>query len=305
MSDLEKLRGCGTALVTPFARDESIDEGALARLVDYQIEGGVDFLVSCGTTGESVTMSDDEQAHVIDLTIKASAGRVPVVAGAGGYNTREAIHRVKRYAELGADAILSVTPYYNKPTQEGLYEHYRAIADASPAPIVLYNVPGRTGCNLEPATVARLARVERIIGIKEASGNISQIGEIASLVESSFRIFAGDDSVVLPVTALGGVGVISVASNLLPRPVSDLAHACLAGLFEQARALNRALLPIFKAMFIETSPIPVKAALAMIGMIEEVYRLPLVPLAESNRARLKQALVEAGVLKEAPLHRAV
>ena len=305
MSDLEKLRGCGTALVTPFARDEAIDEEALARLVDYQIEGGVDFLVPCGTTGESVTMSDDEQARVVELTIKASAGRVPVVAGAGGYNTREAIHRVKRYAELGADAILSVTPYYNKPTQEGLYEHYRAIAEASSVPIILYNVPGRTGCNLEPATVARLADVDRIIGIKEASGNISQIGEIASLVAGSFRIFAGDDSVVLPVTALGGVGVVSVASNLLPRQVSDLAHACVAGLYDQARSLNRSLLPIFKAMFIETSPIPVKAALAMIGMIEEVYRLPLVPIAESNRARLKQTLVEAGVLKEAPLHRAV
>jgi 4-hydroxy-tetrahydrodipicolinate synthase len=305
MSDLEKLRGCGTALVTPFEHDEAIDEEALARLVDYQIEGGVDFLVPCGTTGESVTMSDDEQARVVELTIKGSAGRVPVVAGAGGYNTREAIHRVKRYAELGADAILSVTPYYNRPTQEGLYEHYRAIAEASSVPIILYNVPGRTGCNLEPATVARLADVDRIIGIKEASGNISQIGEIASLVASSFRIFAGDDSVVLPVTALGGVGVVSVASNLLPRQVSDLAHACVAGLYDQARALNRSLLPIFKAMFIETSPIPVKAALAMIGMIEEVYRLPLVPIAESNRARLKQTLVEAGVLKEAPLHRAV
>lgn len=291
MANLDQLRGCGTAIVTPFRRDESIDEAALKRLIEYQIEGGVDFLVACGTTGESVTMTGDEQARVVQLTIETVKGRIPVVAGAGGYNTREVIEKIERYATLGADAILSVTPYYNKPTQEGLFQHYRAIAESSALPIILYNVPGRTGCNLEPALVAGLAEFETIIGIKEASGNISQIGEIASLVDDSFLIFAGDDSVVLPVAALGGVGVISVASNLLPRDVSRLTHASVDGRLEEARALNRQLTPIFKAMFIESNPGPVKAALAMIGLIEEVYRLPMVPLSPANRAALEKVIM--------------
>jgi len=299
MTDSSRLRGCGTALVTPFRQDETIDEEALQRFVEFQINGGVDFLVACGTTGESVTMSDEEQARVVSITIDASAGRVPVVAGAGGYNTREVIERVERYASLGADAILSVTPYYNKPTQEGLYTHYRVIASVSPLPIILYNVPGRTSCNLEPATVARLAEINTIFGIKEASGNISQIGELATLVDESFRIFAGDDSVVLPVAALGGVGVISVASNLLPDRVSALCRACLEGRYDEARALYRALTPIFKAMFIESNPIPVKAALAMKGLIEEVYRLPLVPLGAANRTRLRETLIQSGVIEAA------
>lgn len=291
MANLDQLRGCGTAIVTPFRRDETIDEAALKRLIEYQIEGGVDFLVACGTTGESVTMTEDEQARVVQLTIETVKGRIPVVAGAGGYNTREVIEKIERYATLGADAILSVTPYYNKPTQEGLFQHYRAIAESSALPIILYNVPGRTGCNLEPALVARLAEFETIVGIKEASGNISQIGEIASLVDDSFLIFAGDDSVVLPVAALGGVGVISVASNLLPRDVSRLTHACVDGRLEEARALYRQLTPIFKAMFIESNPGPVKAALAMIGLIEEVYRLPMVPLSPANRAALEKVIM--------------
>lgn len=290
MANLDQLRGCGTALVTPFRADESIDEAALRRLIEYQIEGGVDFLVACGTTGESVTMTEDEQARVVELTIEAAAGRVPVVAGAGGYNTREVIEKIERYAELGADAILSVTPYYNKPTQEGLYQHYRAISESSALPIILYNVPGRTGCNLEPALVARLAKFDNVIGIKEASGNISQIGEISSLVDESFLIFAGDDSVVLPVAALGGVGVISVASNFLPREVSRLTHASVDGRLEEARALYRQLTPVFKAMFIESNPGPVKAALSMIGLIEEVYRLPMVPLSAANRAALESVI---------------
>lgn len=291
MANLDQLRGCGTAIVTPFRRDETIDEAALKRLIEYQLEGGVDFLVACGTTGESVTMTEDEQARVVQLTIETVKGRIPVVAGAGGYNTREVIEKIERYATLGADAILSVTPYYNKPTQEGLFQHYRAIAESSALPIILYNVPGRTGCNLEPALVARLAEFETIVGIKEASGNISQIGEIASLVDDSFLIFAGDDSVVLPVAALGGVGVISVASNLLPRDVSRLTHASVDGRLEEARALYRQLTPIFKAMFIESNPGPVKAALAMIGLIEEVYRLPMVPLSPANRAALEKVIM--------------
>ena len=290
------LRGCGTAIITPFKGDESLDEAALRRFIEFQITGGVDFLVACGTTGESVTMSEDEQARVVELTVEAVAGRIPVVAGAGGYNTREVIEKIHRYEHLGADVILSVTPYYNKPTQEGLYQHYRVIAEATTLPIILYNVPGRTGCNMEPETVARLTRIENIVGTKEASGNISQIAEIASLVDESFKIFAGDDSVVLPVAALGGVGVISVASNLLPRLVSDLCHASIEGRWDEARKLNRQLTPIFKAMFIESNPVPVKTALAMTGMIEEVYRLPMAPMSKPNRAKLEQVLAEAGVL---------
>jgi 4-hydroxy-tetrahydrodipicolinate synthase len=294
-----ELRGCGTAIITPFNRDESIDEKALRRFIEFQIDGGVDFLVACGTTGESVTMTEDEQARVVELAIEFADKRVPVVAGAGGYNTREVIEKVRRYETLGADAILSVTPYYNKPTQEGMFQHYRAIAESTSLPIILYSVQGRTACNLEPATIARLASIKNIAGFKEASGNIAQIAEIASLVDSSFKIFAGDDAVVLPVAALGGVGVISVASNLLPRAVSDLCRACIDGRFEEARVLNRQLTPIFKIMFIESNPIPVKAALAMIGMIEEVYRLPLTPISSANRVKLEEVLIEAGVLAKA------
>ena len=294
--DLNRLKGCGTAIITPFKRDESLDEAALRRFIEFQITGGVDFLVACGTTGESVTMSEDEQTRVVELTVEAVAGRIPVVAGAGGYNTREVMEKVHRYESLGADAILSVTPYYNKPTQEGLYQHYRVIAESTKLPIILYNVPGRTGCNMEPETVVRLTRFANIVGTKEASGNISQISEIASLVNESFKIFAGDDSLVLPVAALGGVGVISVAANLLPRLVSDLCHASVAGRLDEARRLNRQLTPIFKAMFIESNPVPVKTALAMIGMIEEVYRLPMAPMSKANRAKLEQVLTEAGVL---------
>ncbi|HEX5082244.1 MAG TPA: 4-hydroxy-tetrahydrodipicolinate synthase [Blastocatellia bacterium] len=302
MANIDRLRGCGTAIITPFKQGGSIDESAFRRLVDFQIENGVDFIVSCGTTGESVTMSDDEQARVVELSIEASEARAPVVAGAGGYNTREVIEKVRRYERLGVDAILSVTPYYNKPTQEGLCQHYRAIAEAAELPIILYSVQGRTACNLEPETVARLAEVENIVGVKEASGNITQIAEIASLLDGSFKLFAGDDSVVLPVAALGGIGVVSVAANLLPRQVSDLCHACVEGRFDDARKLNRQLTPVFKAMFIESNPIPVKAALAMMGMIEEVYRLPLTPMTQSNRAKLKQVL--SALAGRLPGHRA-
>src|SRR5262245_59286619 len=297
MATLAQLKGCGTAIVTPFKKDETIDEAALRRLVEFQISNGVDFIIACGTTGESVTMSDDEQARVVEIVLEASAGRVPVLGGAGGYNTREIIEKIHRYTKLGADAILSVTPYYNKPTQEGLYQHFRAINDASELPIMLYNVPGRTSVNMEPATTARLAELDHIHSIKEASGNISQIGEVAALTDGlDFKLFAGDDSVVLPVAALGGIGVVSVASNLLPRQISDLCHACIEGRFDEARKLNRQLTPIFKALFIESNPIPVKAALAMTGMIEEVYRLPLTPMNPSNRAKLEHVLTETGAL---------
>lgn len=291
-----KLTGCGTAIVTPFLADESIDEAALRRLIEHQIEGGVDFIVACGTTGESVTLSESEQTRLVALTVEAVAGRVPVVAGAGGYNTREVIEKIRRYEALGVEAILSVTPYYNKPTQEGLYLHFEAIAEASRLPIILYNVPGRTGCNLEPATVVRLAQHPRIVAIKEASGNISQIAELSALVDPEFAIFSGDDALILPVAALGGVGVISVASNLIPREVAELTRLSVSGQLTAARELNRRLTPVFKAMFIESNPIPVKAALAMNGLIEEIYRLPMCPLGEANRRRLEAVLQEAGVL---------
>ncbi|MDX2039810.1 MAG: 4-hydroxy-tetrahydrodipicolinate synthase [Acidobacteriota bacterium] len=296
MTNLTQLKGCGTAIITPFRQDESIDEAAFRRFIEFQINGGVDFLVACGTTGESVTMSEDEQTRVVALTIEFAAGRVPVVAGAGGYNTREVIEKIHRYEKLGVDAILSVTPYYNKPMQEGLFQHYKTIAAATALPIILYSVQGRTSVNLEPVTVARLAEFKNIVAIKEASGNISQIAEIASLVSEDFKIFAGDDSLVLPVAALGGVGVISVASNLLPRQVSDLCRASVEGRLAEARKLNNQLMPIFKAMFIESNPIPVKAALAMTGLIEEVYRLPLTPISAANRVKLEQVLSESGLL---------
>lgn len=301
MANLNQLRGCGTALVTPFKKDESIDEAALRRLVEYQIDEGIDFIIPCGTTGESVTLTHDEQVRVIEIVVESAEGRVPVVPGAGGYNTREVIEQINRFSKIGVDAILSVTPYYNKPTQEGLCQHYRAIAESTDLPVILYSVQGRTGCNLEPATVARLAQLKSIIGIKEASGNIGQIVEIAMLVDENFRIFSGDDAIVLPVVALGGVGVISVVSNLLPKAVSDLCHECLAGRFDQARKLNRELVPIFKAMFIETNPIPIKAALAMIGMIEEIYRLPLVPMSAANRSHLEQVLTNFVVVERSEI----
>ena len=296
MIDIARLRGCGTALVTPFFSDGSIDEDALRRIIELQIEGGVHYLVACGTTGESVTLSHKEQTRVVQLTIEASAGRIPVVAGAGGYNTAEVVERIQKYESLGADAILSVTPYYNRPTQAGLYEHFKMIAQSTGLPIILYNVPGRTACNLEPATVSRLSEVDAVIGIKEASGNISQIADLASQVNDSFLIISGDDAMTVPVAALGGVGVISVASNLVPDRVSKLVNACLDGNFTLAAKLNRELMPLFKALFIESSPIPVKAAMAMKGLINEVYRLPLVSLGESNRARLREVLIASGVI---------
>jgi 4-hydroxy-tetrahydrodipicolinate synthase len=290
MTNLTQLRGCGTAIVTPFNKDESLDELGLKRLVEFQITGGVDFIVACGTTGESVTMSEEEQARVVELCVQTANGRVPIVAGAGGYNTREIIERIHRFTTLGADAILSVVPYYNKPTQEGMYQHFRAIAENTELPIILYNIPGRCVVNMETPTTVRIAQLPNIIGTKEASGNISQIGEVIAATDESFLVFAGDDSVALPTIALGGAGVISVASNLLPREVSNLSHACLDGDWDKARKLQRALTPVFKTMFIESNPAPVKAAMAAAGLIGETMRLPMVPISETSRAKLTEVL---------------
>ena len=290
-------RGCGTALVTPFRRDTSLDEGALRRLVQFQLRDGVDFLVPCGTTGETPTLEHGEYLDVIRIVVEEAAGKVPVVAGVGGNSTKKVIDLAQEVQRLGVQAVLSVAPYYNKPTQEGLYQHFKAIAESTDLPVILYNVPSRTSSNIEPATVARLAKLPNIIGIKEASGSIVQQMEVLAAVEPGFRVLSGDDAFTLPLIAAGGVGVISVASNEIPGPMTRLTRLCLEGKYDEARRLNAQLLPLMQANFIETSPIPVKAALAMMGMIEEVYRLPLVPMKPENRAKLEKVLAAQGILQ--------
>jgi 4-hydroxy-tetrahydrodipicolinate synthase len=285
-----QFTGCGTALVTPFQPDFSLDEAAMRKLVQRQIRSGVDFLVPCGTTGENPTLTLREHLRVVEITLQESAGRVPVLAGAGGYNTQEVIEIASELESLGADGLLSVTPYYNKPTQEGLYQHYRAIARSTRLPIVLYNVPGRCGTNLEPPTVKRLAEIENIVGIKEASGNISQMAALANAVPDDFVILSGDDAIALPLFALGGRGVISVASNEIPAEMEQLCRHGLRGEFEQARAIHRRFLPLMEINFIESNPIPVKAALALMGLLEPVWRLPMVAPRVENRMRIHAVL---------------
>lgn len=297
MWDLRDLRGCGTALVTPFRSKGEVDEAALRRLVTYQLQEGIDFLVPCGTTGESPTLGHEEYLRVISLVVKEAKGKVPVVAGAGGNCTRKVIDLIQAVQPLEVDGILSVSPYYNKPTQEGLYQHYRAIAASTDLPIILYNVPGRTSSNIAPETVARLSRISNIVGIKEASGNLAQVSEIVRTAEPGFRVISGDDALTLPMIGVGGVGVISVAANEAPGPMSKLVRLALENRWEEARKLNAHLLPLMQANFIETSPIPVKAALAMMGLIKEVYRLPLVPMSAQNRARLEKVLYDVTLLK--------
>src|SRR5215475_1618490 len=277
-----KFEGCGTAIVTPFKNDFSLDEETLRRLVRRQINAGIHFLVPCGTTGENPTMTRAEHLRVVEITIEEAKGQVPVLAGAGGYNTAEVIELARELEAMGADGLLSVTPYYNKPTQEGLYQHYRAIAGATRLPIVLYNVPGRCGTNLEPATVARLAKIENIVGLKEASGNIGQMAAVLNAVPDDFCVLSGDDSVTLPLFALGGRGVISVAANEIPHEMAQLCERGLAGDLAGARAIHRKYLPLMEINFVESNPIPVKAAMSLMGLLEPVWRLPLVaPKAES------------------------
>jgi 4-hydroxy-tetrahydrodipicolinate synthase len=293
-----QLHGCGTALVTPFHQDGSLDDTALRNLVSWQIESGIDFLVPCGTTGETPTLTRDEWLHVIDTTIEVAAGRVPIIAGATSNATHEAVDKAKELASRpGVSAILTASPYYNKPTQEGQYRHFRAIAEAvGDKPIILYNVPGRTAANLEPATLARLTEIANIIGVKEASGIMTQIAEAIHSVPETFLVFSGDDAVTLPVIAMGGIGVISVASNEIPREMAALTRAALNNDWPTARALNRKYLPLMQANFIESSPLPVKAALAMMGKIEEVYRLPLLPMRRDTRSRLQKVITEVGLI---------
>ncbi|HXG63789.1 MAG TPA: 4-hydroxy-tetrahydrodipicolinate synthase [Blastocatellia bacterium] len=296
MQEMTTLKGCGTALVTPFNEDRTIDEEALHRLVESQIAEGIHFLVPCGTTGESATLSDEEQRRVVEIVLRAAGGRVHVIAGAGGNNTAHVIELAREYERIGVRGLLSVTPYYNKPTQEGLYQHYRAIAEATSLPIIVYNVPPRTAVNVLPDTIARLAEIPNIIGVKEASGDISQIAEIIARTPPEFKVFSGDDAITLPVIALGGVGLISVAANEAPRQMAALTEACLENRWDEARRLNRELLPLMKANFIETSPGPVKAALAMMGKIKEVYRLPMVPVRPETKERLRAVLADLKLL---------
>lgn len=290
MIDIQNFRGCGTALVTPFKEDGTVDEERLKNLVTYQIEGGIDFLVPCGTTGESATLSISEHLRIIEIVVKAAGDRVPVVAGVGSNDTAHVIHMANEAKKIGADAILSVTPYYNKPTQEGLYQHYKTIAGAVDLPIILYNVPGRTAVNLLPATVVRLSKIDNIFAIKEASGDIAQIAELAVTLPDNFKILSGDDSTTLPIMALGAVGVISVISNQAPALMTQLVHFCLDGKYREARDLQAKLFTLMNLNFIETSPAPVKAGLSMIGLIKNKVRLPLVPMSTEKNDIMKREL---------------
>jgi 4-hydroxy-tetrahydrodipicolinate synthase len=277
-------------MVTPFHPDGSLDEATLRLLVQRQLDAGIDFLVPCGTTGESPTLSHEEHLRVVEITLELAKGRVPVLAGAGGYNTSEVIPLAQELASMGVDGVLSVTPYYNKPTQEGLYQHYKALASAVSLPIILYSVQGRTGVNIEPATVKRLASVENIVGIKEASGNIAQMAAILNAVHSDFLVFSGDDAIALPLIALGGRGVISVASNEIPAEMTLLTHLALQNDFPAARQLHRRYLPLMEVNFVESNPIPVKAAMAELGLLKPVWRLPLVAPGREDMARIRAVL---------------
>jgi 4-hydroxy-tetrahydrodipicolinate synthase len=291
--------GCGTALVTPFRQDQSLDEGTLRRLVRRQIDAGINFLVPCGTTGESPTLSQAEQKRVVEITVEEARGRVPVLAGAGGYNTAEVIERALEFKSIGADGILSVTPYYNKPSQEGLYQHYKAIASAVALPIVLYNVPGRTGCNIEPATVTRLAEIDNIVGVKEASGNIGQMAAIAARVPERFLVLSGDDSITVPLIALGGRGIISVVANEIPAEMTRLTQLALANDFPAAREIHCRYLPLMEVNFVESNPMPVKAAMALMELLEPVWRLPLVAPKAENLAKIRGVLDSVGLIQQA------
>jgi 4-hydroxy-tetrahydrodipicolinate synthase len=292
-----QLRGCGTALVTPFKKDGSIDEPALRSLVAWQVESNIDFLVPCGTTGETPTLSREEWLRVIEITIEVADGRVPIVAGATSNATADAVEKAKTIAAIrGVDAILTASPYYNKPTQEGQYQHFKAVAEAVEKPLVLYNVPGRTGANIEPSTLARLAQLPNILGVKEASGNMSQIADVFNAVPPGFLVFSGDDAVTLPVISLGGAGIISVVSNEIPMEFAAMTRAALQNRWDDARAMHRKYLPLMQANFLESNPIPVKAVLAMMGRIEESYRLPLVPMKKENRAKLERIAVDLGLV---------
>jgi 4-hydroxy-tetrahydrodipicolinate synthase len=288
--------GCGTALVTPFDKNQGLDETTLRALVRRQIEDGIHFLVPCGTTGESPTLTRKEHLRVVEITCEEAKGKVPVLAGAGGYNTAEVIELAREIESIGADGLLSVTPYYNKPTQEGLYQHYKAIASATKLPIIVYSVQGRTGINVEPLTLKRLAAIDTIVGVKEASGNISQMAAVVHHVPENFAVLSGDDSITIPLISLGGRGVISVVSNEIPGPMARLTQKALDGDYAGARAMQRQYLPLMEVNFCESNPGPVKYAMARMGLCEPVWRLPLVPPSEASRKKIDGVLYQCGLL---------
>ncbi|HVB55063.1 MAG TPA: 4-hydroxy-tetrahydrodipicolinate synthase [Candidatus Acidoferrales bacterium] len=290
--------GCGTALVTPFRRDMSLDEEAVRRLARRQIDAGIDFLVPCGTTGESPTLSHAEQRRVVEIAIDEARGKVPVLAGAGGNDTAHVVELAREFESLGANGILSVSPYYNKPTQEGLYQHFKAIAAAVSLPVILYNIPGRTGVNIEPATVKRLSEIDNIVGVKEASGNISQMAVLLDTVPDKFIVLSGDDGITVPLMSLGGRGLISVVSNEIPAEMVRLAHLCLANDFAAAREIHRRYFRLMDVNFIETNPIPVKAGMALMGLLEPAWRLPLVPPKAENLAKIRGVLEALGLVQQ-------
>ncbi len=288
--------GCGTALVTPFRSDGGLDEAALRALINRQIDAGIDFLCPCGTTGESPTLKHHEHLKVVRITLEEARGRVPVLAGAGGYNTDEVITLIAELEELGVSGILSVTPYYNKPTQEGLYQHYRAVAGSTKLPIVVYSVQPRTSVNVEPATLVRLAEIPNIVGVKEASGNIGQMASICARLSDSFIVLSGDDAITIPLVALGGHGVISVVSNEIPAEFAELTHAALRGGYERARQIQRKYQPLIEINFVETSPGPVKFAMARMGLLEPIWRLPMVPPSPASQQKVESVLESLGLL---------
>ncbi|HXE58761.1 MAG TPA: 4-hydroxy-tetrahydrodipicolinate synthase [Gemmatimonadales bacterium] len=296
---MTRLRGCGTALVTPFDRSGAVDERALRELVEWQVAEGIDFLVPCGSTGEAQTLDPRERERVVAIVLEAAAGRVPVMAGATSNDTARAVEETRRMCALGVAWILSAAPYYNKPTPEGLFRHFSAVADASTRPVCLYNIPGRTGVNIAPSTVLRLAAHPNIRAIKESSGDVPQMTELLRRRRDDFAVLAGDDWVALPLIALGGDGLVSVTSNEVPRLMAELVRAALRGDFAAARALHFRLLPLMQANFLESNPGPVKAALALMGRIEDVLRLPLVPVTDATRTALAAALDELGVTSHA------
>jgi 4-hydroxy-tetrahydrodipicolinate synthase len=291
--------GVGTALVTPFARSGDLDEAAVRRLGRRQIDGGVHFLCPCGTTGENPTLTDAERLRIVEILVDEAKGRVPILAGAGGYDTKEVIHIAREMASRGASGFLSVTPYYNKPSQEGLYQHYQAFAESTPLPIVVYNVPGRTGVNVEPATLARLAAIPNIVGVKEASGNVPQMCEIVRAVPPDFIVLSGDDALTLPLMAVGGHGIVSVASNEIPFEMVTMVEAAERNDFAAARAIHARILPLMSINFVESNPQPVKAAMAAMGLLEEVYRLPMVPPKADSKEKINKVLKDLGLLKGA------
>ncbi len=291
--------GVGTALVTPFTKSGALDEAAVRRLGRRQIDAGIHFLCPCGTTGENPTLTDAERLRIIEILVDEAGGKVPILAGAGGYDTREVIHLAGEMAKAGASGFLSVTPYYNKPTQEGLYQHFRAIAESTPLPIVVYNVPGRTGVNVETTTLARLAQISNIIAVKEASGNVAQMCDVRAAVPDDFLVLSGDDALTLPLMAIGGDGIVSVASNEIPAEMVQMVEAAERNDFAAARAIHARILPLMTINFVESNPVPVKAAMASMGLLDEIYRLPMTPPKPESKEKINNVLKSLSLLKGA------